>query len=142
MNKHWMGGAALLAVSAAVQAADLMPGLWEITMVTRVAGAEGYAPAPVSLSQCVTERDAQDPSRLIGGFSNPGATDCTYTEKSYSGSTFRFAMQCGGSLGLVSKGSVTFGPQQFNGNIDVSADLGGQSTAFRNQISGRRLGGC
>ena len=49
---------------------------------------------------------------------------------------------CGGSLGLVSRGSVTFGPQQFNGNIDVSADLGGQSTAFRNQISGRRLGGC
>ncbi len=132
----------LIIAASAASAADLNPGLWEITMVTRAPQQAGWTPEPFSLSQCVTAQDARDPSRLIGAYANPGATGCSYTEKSYTGSTFRFAMQCGGTFSIDSRGSVTFSPDSFNGTIAVKANLAGQPTEVQNQISGKRLGGC
>src|SRR5208282_6453162 len=81
----------------AVFAEDLSPGLWEITMETRVPSAEGFAPAPTKITQCLTADDAHDPSRLVGSIATSGATDCSYTDKSYTGSTFHFVMDCSGS---------------------------------------------
>ena len=143
MKKHasaWL--CALLALPYAAGAADLNPGLWEITMVTRAPQQAGWTPEPFSLQQCVTAQDAKDPSRVIGAYANPGATGCEYTERNYTGNTFRFAMHCAGSLAIDSRGSVTFKPDSFAGTIAVRASVGGQPTEFQNQISGKRLGGC
>src|SRR5260370_33440343 len=65
-------------------AADVSPGLWEITMETRAASAPGFAPAPFHLTQCLTAEDARDPGRLLGQIANPAATACTYTDRTYS----------------------------------------------------------
>jgi hypothetical protein len=121
---------------------DLSPGLWEITMESRVGAASEWAPAPFNLKQCVTANDARDPSKLIGSISTPGATGCSYTERNYSGSTFRFALDCSGSLGIKSSGSVTFGATQFGGEITTTGNVAGQTTEFRNKVSGTRVGDC
>ena len=67
-------------------------------METRVPADPGFAPPPFKRTQCLTAQDAADPSRLIAGLANPGASGCTYTDKRYSGSTFVFSMQCTGTF--------------------------------------------
>ena len=132
--------AALLPTTA--QAADISPGLWAITMETRTNAAPGFQPAPVTVNQCFTAADARDPSKILGGVSNPGAPDCQYTEQSFSGNTFRFAMQCGGSYALQTRGEVSFDAQTMSGNITAKGNVGGTQTEFQNKISARRVGNC
>ncbi len=121
---------------------DLSPGLWEISMETRVPADAGWNPDPFNLTQCLTASDAKDPSKLISSISTPGATGCNYTNKSYSGSTFQFALDCSGSYGLKSKGSVTFSANSFAGDITATGNLGGQVVEFQNHVTGKRVGGC
>ena len=123
-------------------AADITPGMWAISMETRTQAAPGFQPAPFTVNQCFTAADARDPAKLLGGLSNPGASDCQYTEKSYSGNTFRFAMQCGGAYALQSRGEVTFDAQTMNGLITAKANIAGMQTEFQNKLSARRIGGC
>jgi len=126
----------------AAAADDLAPGQWQITLESRVPGDAGWAPAPVSMTQCLTAADAHDPSRLIGSVSTPGATGCNYTEKSYAGNTFRFALECPGTFALKTRGSVNFSANRFEGNITANSNLGGNTVVMQNRVSGRRLGSC
>ena len=132
----------LVSLASPAHAADISPGLWAISMETRTQAAPGFQPAPFTVNQCFTAADARDPSRLLGGLSNPGASDCQYTEKSYSGNTFKFAMQCGGAYALQSRGEVTFEGQTMNGLITAKANITGTVTEFQNKMSARRLGNC
>jgi hypothetical protein len=144
MRTPWTISAALLAAafSRPGLAADMSPGLWEITLETRVAAQPGFNPEPFRLQQCLTAADAKDPSALLGGLANPGAGGCSYSDKSYSGNTFRFSMRCGGSFGIKSHGEVTFSANTMTGTISAIADVGGEKTELSNKISARRLGGC
>ncbi|MBI5920315.1 MAG: DUF3617 family protein [Betaproteobacteria bacterium] len=129
----------------AAVAEDLSPGLWEITLESRVAANAldpGWTPAPFTLSHCLKGSDAKDPSRLISAIAVPGATDCSYTERSYAGSTFRFALECPGSLGLKTRGSVTFSADSFSGGMTALANVAGQATEMQNRVAGKRIGGC
>lgn len=136
--------AALLALFMTIPALaqDIAPGLWQLTMETRVAATPGFSPAPYTLNQCLTAADARDPSRVLGGVANPGATGCTYRDKGYSGNTFRFTMECAGTLGIRTRGEVSFTSSTLDGTITATADLGGQKVEFSNRISGKLLGGC
>lgn len=144
MRAHWL---ILVAVEAAalctpVLAADMSPGRWEITLETRVAAQPGFAPEPFRLTQCLTAADAKDPSALLGGLANPGASGCTYTDKAYSGNTLRFSMQCAGSYAIRSQGEVSFTADTMSGTITAVANVGGEKTDLSSKISARRLGGC
>jgi hypothetical protein len=123
-------------------AADMAPGMWEITVETRVAAKSDYAPEPVKIKQCLTTADTRDPGKLLGGVANPGASGCEYTDKSYSGNSFRFSMQCAGSFGIQSRGEVTFSANAMNGAISVLANMSGEKVEFSNKVSARRLGDC
>jgi len=134
--------ACLPLLASTAHAADITPGLWAISMETRTQAAPGFQPAPFTVNQCFTAADARDPSRLLGGLSNTGASDCQYTEKSYSGNTFKFAMQCGGAYALQSRGEVTFDAQTMNGVITAKANVAGTATEFQNKLSAKRIGNC
>lgn len=126
----------------AANAADIPPGLWAITLETRTSAAPDFQPAPVTVNQCFTAADARDPSKILGGLSNPGASNCQYTEKNYSGNTFRFAMQCAGSYILQTRGEISFDAQNISGNITAKGNIGGTPTDFQNKISAKRVGNC
>ncbi|MBI4292407.1 MAG: DUF3617 family protein [Betaproteobacteria bacterium] len=130
------------AVSVPVPAQDLAPGLWEIALETQVPAASGFAPGPLKLTQCVTAADARDPSGLLGGLSNPGATGCTYSDKSYAGNTFRFSLRCAGAFAIQSRGEVAFSANWMEGTISTTAVVSGVKTETKNRVSARRLGGC
>ena len=135
--------AMIVAMAATTTVAeDLSPGLWEISMESRAGAAPEWTPAPFSLRQCLSANDARDPSKLIGSVSTPGATGCNYAERNYSGSIFRFALDCSGTFGIKSRGSVTFGATQFSGEITATGNVAGQTTEFQNKVSGTRVGDC
>ena len=123
-------------------AADVSPGSWEITMETRVPAEPGFAPPPFQITQCLTDADARDPSRVLGGVSNPGASSCNYSDKSYSGNTFSFSMQCAGTYEIKASGRVSFTADTMQGMIDSTANVGGKPVQTQNKISARRVGGC
>ena len=133
---------ALMVVSAAALAADISPGSWQITMETRVPSEPGFTPPAFQMTQCFTPEDARDPSRVLGGVSNPGASGCKYTDKSYAGSTFSFTMQCEGGYGIKSTGHISFSADTMNGTIESTATVAGKPVQTQNKIAARRLGGC
>lgn len=129
-------------VSLSALAADVSPGSWEITLETRVPAEPAFAPMPFSLTQCLTEADARDPSRILGAASNPGATECSYTDRNYSGNTFTFSMQCSGLFAIKASGQVSFTADNMQGTIDSTATIGGKEVQQVSKISARRLGAC
>src|ERR1700752_2710221 len=94
------------ALTATAGAEDLAPGLWELSLEPRVEADPGFQPVPLTLNQCVTKEDARDPGRVLKPLTAAGATDCSYSTKSYVGDNFRFTMQCPGSLDLQTSGEV------------------------------------
>jgi hypothetical protein len=141
MNRYFLVLLGLTA-AASVSAQDILPGLWEITLETRVEGAEGFAPAPYKMNQCLSAADARDPSRVLGPLANPGTSACTYSDKRYAGSSFRFTMECSGTLSLKTQGELSFSETRMSGSMTTSGNLMGQSTQIRSLISAQRLGGC
>jgi len=122
-------------------AADISPGLWEITLDARVSSMPNLSSGPLKLMQCLSPADAQDPSRVLGGMSNPGASGCTYGDKSYAGNTFTFTMQCPG-YAMQSRGEISFTSDSMDGTISAVANVGGQKVEMSNRVTARRVGGC
>lgn len=133
-----------LALAAPAYAEDLSPGLWEISVESRIPGMDFLRPPPNQTTQCLTAEDARDPSKLIGSISTPGAKDCTYTDKNYSKSagTFKFAMSCAGSYELHTQGDVNFTATTLDGSITATGNLNGQPAEVQNRVSARRVGNC
>jgi len=134
--------AALSLAPLSAPAGDLSPGLWEISMETRVPATPEFAPPPVRRTQCLHTEDARDPTSLLGEISTAGATGCSYSEKTYSGNTFSFVMQCSGTYALQSRGQVTYTAETAEGRITSTANLGGAAVQTENTLSARRVGGC
>lgn len=132
----------LVATAAPAFADDIQPGLWEIVLESRMPASPEYAPPAVSMKQCLTARDARDPSRVLGGAANPGATDCVYTDKHYAGGRFRFSMLCGGTFGIRAQGDIAYSALSMEGSITSTAELQGQRIEMENHLSAHRLGGC
>jgi hypothetical protein len=132
---------ACAAISASGHAADISPGLWEFTLTPASGGPGGVNPPPFKSTQCYSAEDARDPSRLLGKATNPGA-DCKYVDRSYSGSTFTFRMQCTGVLAMESTGRIDFSAEKMEGTVDSKASLMGQGIEMQNKLSARRVGPC
>ena len=136
----FVGAANLL--STAARADDIAPGSCQISLETRVPSEPGFAPPAFQIRQCFTAGDARDPSRVLGGVSNPGATGCQYTNQSYAGNSFSFTMQCTGSYGIKATGRVSYTADSMDGLIESTANVAGKPVQTQNKISARRLGGC
>lgn len=136
--------AAILACAAApALAQDVSPGLWEISMETRVPSEPGFTPPPHKITQCITPDTAKDPGMLFTQMGNPGASNCRYSDRNYHGNnTFTFAMTCKGIYQLRSSGKVEFTKTTMNGLVSAVANLGDRDVETQNKLSARRLGGC
>jgi hypothetical protein len=119
--------------------ATIAPGLWQITLQSSSAV---VAMPPAQINQCLTAADASDPSQLLGSIASPGASACIYSNKSYAGNTFSFAMTCEGTFAIKATGSVSFTATSLSGTINTSANINGQPVAMKNAISARRVGEC
>ncbi len=132
--------AILLAIPSLCSAqATISPGLWQISLQSNT---EAVAMAPVTVNQCLTSADANDPSTLLGSISNPGASGCSYSNRSYSGNTFSFTMSCSGTFGITATGNVSFTPTTMSGTINTNANINGQPVDMKNVVMAKRAGDC
>jgi hypothetical protein len=120
---------------------DLSPGLWQISVQAKSAAIQTDT-APLQVSQCLTAEDAKDPSKLMGSITSPDASGCTYSNKSYSGNTFHFTMECTGTFAIKATGDVSFTSSTLSGTISTSATVSGQQLEMSNSVSAQRIGGC
>ncbi|HKU46013.1 MAG TPA: DUF3617 family protein [Burkholderiales bacterium] len=136
--------AATLALAAPLAfSQDVAPGLWEITMETRVPADPGFQPTPARITQCITPQTAKDPGMLFSQMGNPGASNCRYQDRNYhAGNTFTFAMTCSGTFALRSSGQVAFTKDTMEGTVSAIANVGDKDVETTNKLSARRLGGC
>lgn len=132
--------ALILAIPAICSAqTSIAPGLWQITVQT---GSAAVAMPPIQVNQCLTAADAADPSKLLGSVANPGASGCSYSNRSYAGNMFSFTMTCEGTLAIKASGSVSFTATNLSGTINTSANINGQPVDMKNAISAQRVGDC
>jgi hypothetical protein len=136
--------AAALAFAAPLALAqDVSPGLWEITMETRVPADAGFQPPAYKMMQCITTQDAKDPGQLFSTMSTPGASNCRYQDRNYhAGNTFTFAMTCQGTYQLRSSGKVAFTKDTMDGTVSAIANIGDRDVETQNKLTARRVGGC
>lgn len=129
----------LLVFSAAARA-DVQPGNWEVSATTQVPGSD----KPMTMqpaTRCVTAEDAKDPTRLLG----QSARNCEFSNRRDTGSTLSFDVACKGQVPMKGSGSVRYGKESFEGNLDLTAEgvvIGGQALVMKSRLSGRRLGPC
>jgi hypothetical protein len=110
-------------------------GNWELSLVTMMTGQQ--KPAAVTQTRCLTESDARDPSRVLGG--QQGGT-CNFTNRHDNGRTFTFDVACTGLLPMKGKGTVNYTGQTMDADLDLVAEKG--EFGMRTFVKGRRLGPC
>ena len=128
----------MLFLSPLAAGAQVLPGNWELTVTSEV---QGQSIGPVTKTQCVTEEDARDPSRVLGT-----AGTCQFSNQRESGELYTFDVKCAGLLPMSGAGRIRQGANAFEGDLDLAVDTGGAgggaNIGLRTKVSGRRLGPC
>jgi hypothetical protein len=135
--------AALTLASPFAMAQDVQPGLWQISMETRVASEPGFTPPVTTITQCINAQDAKEPGMLFSQMGTPGANNCRYQDRNYhGGNSFTFAMTCKGTYQLRSKGQVNFTKTSMDGTVTAIATINDKDVETQNKVSAKRLGEC
>lgn len=129
--------AMLAAVSAAARA-DVEPGSWELSVTTLMDGMPGQI-GPLVQTRCLTPADARDPARVLGP---AGTGGCEFSNRRDDGNVFSFDLRCGGQVPMRGSGSVRYGAQFMDGELELAGDASGQKFVTRSRVSGRRVGPC
>ena len=143
MKKFHKSSAICMALlcTTVLAAEDVRPGLWKISLEAAVAASPDWKPQAFELTQCLTESDAQNPSRLLLGMASPGATGCDYSNRQYSGNSMTFDVSCAGTLGIKGQGQVTFTQTTLDGVLNLSMG-GADKIEMQNKIHASYLGSC
>lgn len=139
--------AALFALGAGTLSANQPePGLWEITADMSVPSAPGFKQSPVAVQQCFSAADARDPSRVLMGISNPGASNCRFSDKRETSGHTDFAVSCQGLFAITGLGSVDYTPTSLQGHLNMQFASGiagdNQRVSAVSRITGKRVGSC
>ncbi|MCC6136612.1 MAG: DUF3617 domain-containing protein [Candidatus Contendobacter sp.] len=143
-HPRWIA-AILLAVSMNGIAEDIQPGLWRITLESRVAATPDWNPEPFQLSQCLTTADAQNPEQLLVGLSTSGVSGCEFLNRQASGQRLQFEVRCGGALGIQGQGTVDFTATTVAGVLNAhfaATDDAAEAVEMQNQLQAVYVGPC
>lgn len=136
---------ALLAAGLGAAAEEIKPGLWQISLESRVAATPDWNPEPFQQTQCLTEHDAQNPDQFLSGMATAGASGCDFLNRQASANHLGFDVSCGGTLGIKGHGEVDFTAITLEGILNISfvADAGtAEVTEMQNKIRAVYLGAC
>jgi len=115
--------------------ADIGAGNWEMDVSTTMSGAPA---GNMKQTQCLTQEDARDPSRLFG---TPGA-GCEFSNRMDNGSTYQFDISCTGATPMTGRGEMRYARDSLEGELVLDLKLEGKATELRSSIKARRLGDC
>jgi hypothetical protein len=137
---------ALIAVGmTGAVADDIQPGLWRITLESRVAATPDWNPEPFQLIQCLTKQDAQQPERLLASWGAAGASGCEFANRQASDQHLNFDLHCGGNLKIEGHGEVDFTATRLEGFLNVhfaASEDGAEPVDMQNRLQAVYLGTC
>ncbi len=126
-----------LALVGAPALADIGEGNWEMEVTMEMPGMPAGG-QPVKQSKCLRAEDGRDPAKLFG---DPGG-GCQFTDRSDTGSTYRFRIVCAGATKVEGTGEVNYSRDAMNGRIVLDMSQDGQNVQTRTTIRARRTGPC
>lgn len=126
----------LLAGVAPLQAADMQPGLWEITSEMQMQGMGMRMPATTQRT-CISREDMIPMDRQQ-------VENCTMTSQETSGDTVEWTMECNQD-GMQSQGHgrITYSGDHYQGTMEIQMDVPQMGRQVMTQkLSGKRVGDC
>jgi hypothetical protein len=136
---------ALMGTGMGAVAEEVQPGLWRITLESRVAATPDWNPEPFQLTQCLTEQDAQQPERLLTGLGASGVSGCEFSNRQASAQHLNFDLHCGGDLKIKGHGEVDFTATRLEGFLNVrfaAGEDGAETVDMQNRMQAVYLGNC
>lgn len=139
MRRRWLLILLLLSAHAAgAQMIEPKAGLWNLTVTTSADGG-GKPMGPFYRSQCLNQEDIRDPEQL---FAESGMADCRFKGQNQQAGRYDFTIQCDGALPMTGTGNVSYGAEQFQGEINLVTEIQGMDIATTSVVSGKWAGAC
>ncbi|HUJ86736.1 MAG TPA: DUF3617 family protein [Burkholderiales bacterium] len=135
--------AALLALLAALPfaaRADVLPGEWDIATTVSVSGQAGSV-GPLHQTRCLDATQAANPGALFGPLAGAGA-GCSLSDKRDNGSSLSFHLTCIGPFAADGSGTVSYGPDRMDGELQLRSSIAGQQFDTRSHVAAHRIGPC
>ena len=126
-------------LAGAVHAAPpggMRAGLWETAVTSNMTGGK-----PIVSRVCITPKQLEDPQGVVPKM-DEGPIKCERLDVKTSGSTVSWKMRCTGEVPMEGSGQMTAGPDSWNGKMDMTMKMQGQSMTMSQTMSGKRVGDC
>lgn len=114
----------------------MRPGLWETTVTSSMAGGK-----PFTSRACITARQLDDAQGVVPKMPDSGMK-CAQLDYQTSGATVTWKMRCTGEMPMEGSGQMTAAPDSYNGKIDMTMTMQGQTMKMSQTMSGKRVGDC
>jgi hypothetical protein len=117
-------------------------GNWQVTMEMNMPGMPQGMP-PMTMTQCVTKAEAEDPSKLVpqGGRGGP-PPECKVTDQKIDGNKITWSMRCEGANPMTGTGEFVYSGDSYVGTMQMTTGRGGQPMTMTMKYTGKRLGDC
>jgi uncharacterized protein DUF3617 len=139
MNRTLAALALMLTVLPALAgAAEMQPGMWEITSRTEMQGMPKAMP-PRTIRHCYTKKDIEDKKPTM-----PQSQDknCEIKDYQVQGNKASWSMECTGENAMRGSGTMTVEATKFSGTMKSQLNQDGQMMDITQSWSGKRLGDC
>jgi hypothetical protein len=134
--------AAATVVSMAAQGSGpRRDGNWQVTMEMDIPGMPQKMP-PMTLTQCLTKEDAEDPSKLAPQGRGGAPSNCKVSDYKTEGNKVTWSMRCEGESAMSGTGEFVYSGDTYTGTMKMSMARGGQPMTMTMKYSGKRLGDC
>jgi uncharacterized protein DUF3617 len=128
----------LAVIATAASAAEIQPGLWEITTKMEMPGMPQSMPAH-TMRHCYTKKDVENGKSTV-----PQSEDKNCQIKNYkvSGDTITWSMECTGEHAMTTDGTMTVGATTYTGTMKSKMKQDGKTVEMNQTMAAKRVGEC
>ena len=116
-------------------------GNWQVTMEMDMPGMPQKMP-PMTLTQCITKADADDPTKLAPQARGAAPGNCKVSDFKNEGNKTTWSMRCEGDNPMTGTGEFVYSGDTYTGTMKMTTARGGKPMDMTMKYSGKRLGDC
>jgi len=116
-------------------------GNWQVTMEMDMPGMPQKMP-PMTLNQCLTKADAEDPTKLAPQGRGQAPSNCKVSDFKTDGNKVTWSMRCEGDTPMTGTSEFVYTADSYVGTMKMTTGRGGQPMTMTMKYQGKRLGDC
>jgi hypothetical protein len=116
-------------------------GNWQVTMEMDMPGMPKAMP-PMTMTQCLTKQDAEDPTKLAPQGRGNAPSNCKVSDYKTEGNKVTWSMRCEGENPMTGTGEFVYSGDTYAGTMKMTTGRGGQPMTMTMKYTGKRLGDC